>query len=258
MALLTSCVSCISVPIDAEVQTAAHPVKRKKPVLINGVLANPVEWPASVWTRSCSATVVGERSVILAAHCMDDGGSISFQVGPHYYTAKCTHAPGYKNEISDDWAYCLTDRSVVGIKYETVGTSKSAVGKEVTLTGYGCTDSQGLGGNDGSFRVGVSRVTKNPSVEARSSYLTTYGDGALCYGDSGGGAYSFVAGSRYLIGINSRGNIEDSSSLSATHHNRHIEFALAWSAKNKTKICGIHKDAVNCRSPALQSCKENK
>lgn len=60
------------------IQQAILPVS--SPTLINGVPAEPKDWPASVYSSAdgsrCSATIVGERTVVIAAHCVANGREI--------------------------------------------------------------------------------------------------------------------------------------------------------------------------------------
>lgn len=225
----------------------------KVETLINGVPADTKDWPASVYASAgnsrCSATVVGERAVLIAGHCVSDKGRITFSAGSNQYAATCTHHPAYDGGNSTaDWTMCLIDRPVTGIAFENIGvTAKLAVGQTVRLTGYGCIRPGGGGGNDGIFRTANSTVRSIPSG---SSYDTvTRGGGALCFGDSGGSAYlEGEDGSRVIFGVNSRGDIQTESYLSSTYVPTFVDWLNDWAAKNgNVRVCGMHKDAVGCR-----------
>lgn len=220
--------------------------------LIGGQPADPKEWPASVYARAgssaCSATVVGERALKIAAHCVGNNGTVTFQAGANAYRAVCTHHASYRSNSTADWAMCLIDRPVTGVPFELVGVDlKLSVGEEVMLTGYGCIRPGGGGGNDGIFRIGKATVQ---SLPRGTNYDTvTRGGAALCFGDSGGAAYKiFPDGSRKIFGTNSRGDISTTSYLSSVWTETFSDFARDWAAKNaNVKICGIHTDAVGCR-----------
>ncbi len=222
----------------------------KKPTLIGGVPADPAKWPASVYARAggaaCSATVVAEQTVLIAAHCVDDGKAISFSVGPNQYSAKCTHSPDYKADSTADWSLCKVTTKVVGVPYESVVTDGGwcSKGKAVRLTGYGCVKEGGGGGNDGVYRIGTADVVTCPS---RNNDTTTKGGAALCFGDSGGPAFvEFPDGSRQVFGVNSRGDIKTTSYLSSMWTTKAKAFLSGWQATNKQVICGW-PGATGCR-----------
>lgn len=225
------------------------------PMLIGGVPAKPEEWPASVYARmgnsACSATVVGERTLLIASHCVSNGGTASFSVGGNAYRSVCTHAPGYggwRGNSTYDWSLCLVDRKVTGIAFEALATTSEgvAVGVQLRLTGYGCIRSGGGGGNDGVFRIGTAPVTSLPS--GSNADIVTRGQVALCYGDSGGAVYlEKEDGSRVIVGVNSRGNISTTSYLPAVYHSQFKTFLASWASSKAQKICGVHADALGCR-----------
>src|SRR3954469_23601332 len=78
-----------------------------RPMLINGTPADPKDWPASVYASMggsrCTATVVGERVLLIAAHCGEGGGKPSFSVGPNgYRSTSCSTPSQYpSNETAD-------------------------------------------------------------------------------------------------------------------------------------------------------------
>jgi hypothetical protein len=219
------------------------PVAKGQAELIGGRTADPKEFPASVYASmggaACTATVVGERVLFIAAHCVDNGKKASFTVGPNRYTSTCTHAADYKNNSTADWALCLTDKVVTGIPYENLNTDPTAVkvGDEILLTGYGCVRQGGGGGNDGTYRIGeakVSKVGKGDSAKGDNDIVAKNG-AALCFGE------------RVMISINSRGNIRDTSYLSSVSTPRAKGFISIWSAAKGVKLCGYHADAKGCR-----------
>lgn len=222
--------------------------------LINGAPANASEWPSSVYVSMgggrCSGTLVGYRVLLIASHCVSNGGSASFTVNSEKYTAKCTHGPGYPSNSTADWSLCLTDKVVAGGPFEQVNFDSARVqmGAKLTLTGYGCIKKGGGGGNDGVFRIGEATVTKLPSGSNHD--IVTEGGAALCFGDSGGSAYYIdpTDGRRWVVGINSRGDISTTSYLSSISTDTVKDFMKDWSKKNDQVICGINMGAGDCRN----------
>ena len=219
--------------------------------LIGGRTASLSDWPASVYSSQgnsrCTSTVVGERVLLIAAHCVSDGGKASFKVGGVQYSSICTHSDDYEGNATADYSLCAVDKVVEGISYEVVNQDKDSVkvGDELLLTGFGCIQPGGGGGNDGTYRIGEAKVTRTPS--GTNNDIVTSGGAALCFGDSGGPAFKVTGTKRVQVSINSRGDIRTTSYLSALHTDQAKAFFSSWYEKNGQKICGVHKDAKGCR-----------
>lgn len=224
--------------------------------LIGGKVVDPKDFPASVYSLQpkgsdsytrCTATVVGDRALLLAAHCVGDGKKALFTINQKKYESVCSHAPDYKQNYTADWAMCAVTEQVEGIKFESVNVDQLLlkIGDEILLTGFGCLKSTG-GGNDGKLRAGEAKIIALPKTPVND--IVTRGKVALCFGDSGGGSYKvFSKNKRVIVSVNSRGNIEDTSYLSSTSSNSAVYFFKDWSQKNSVLICGIHGEAERCR-----------
>lgn len=228
--------------------------KKKLPTLIGGRPADPSDWPASVYATMgnarCTATVVGERTLFIAAHCVANGGTATFSVGANNYTSVCTQSADYAGNATADYALCLVDRKVTGISYENVSADLGilAVGDEITLTGYGCIQPGGGGGNDGTYRIGEGTIQRLPVTN--SNDIVVQGGAALCFGDSGGPAFKYLdpgKTKRVLISINSRGDIRSVSYLVSVATAQAKRFISAYMAQTKVLICGVSPDAQGCR-----------
>lgn len=235
-----------------------------QPMLTGGVVAeaNAKEWRSNLRViaggSSCTGTLVGQDTLLFAAHCIRNGGTVNLRIGgSQTVSGTCTHAPGYSpkdNEwlaTSRDWALCKLTKTVRNVTFEVVNTDKAFITRaHVLLTGYGCT-AQGATASDGKFRIGYTQITAMP--DQKSNYIETKGEVAVCFGDSGGAVYfSSIHGSvvegRRLVAVNSRGNISDTSYLSATATDDFIAFATDWASANNAQICGVTPGAQNCRS----------
>ena len=224
----------------------------KQPTLINGRAAEPKDWPASVYSSQgnsrCTATVVGERVLMIAAHCVSNGGKASFKIKGAQYSSICTHSSDYRRNSTADYALCAVDKVVEGIPYEVLNQDAEAVkvGDELLLTGFGCVQPGGGGGNDGVYRIGEAKISRTP--RGTDNDIVTGGPAALCFGDSGGPAFKIVGEKRWQVSINSRGDIRRTSYLSALHTAQAKEFIASWYKENNHKICGVHADAKGCRN----------
>jgi hypothetical protein len=225
----------------------------QEPMLINSRPADPEEWPASVYAHmennaACSATLVGERVLLIASHCVQDGGRVSFAAHANNYTARCSRHPFYEKNLTADWTLCLVERPVTGVLFESIGVNeKIAIGDLVTLSGYGCTHLNGGGGNDGIFRIGTAAIEGLPYKDDFD--VVTRGGAALCFGDSGGSAYLVKSDKRVIFGVNSRGDIHTTSYLPWVASETFLNWARDWARNsNNVRICGIHEDALYCRN----------
>ncbi len=184
----------------------------------------PSQLPATFTARFkdgsfCTATLVGPRVLLTAAHCIDQKvrndegvwttvpGGIrlageaasrpfkSCQMAPAYIASKPKLVPAPRN--SHDFALCeLTE--VVPLKAESLEL-KGALASSMPLliAGYGCSEEDLAGGKIPPrptsgliLRAGMNRIR----AEKIASWITLIGrvgtsDAVICPGDSGGGAY---------------------------------------------------------------------
>jgi hypothetical protein len=220
--------------------------------VVGGKKADTKEWEASLYPASdadrCSATLIGPKALLLAAHCVGDGKKVTFTKDGVQHSGTCTHSGDYKKDESADYALCLIIDPISMIKFETVIQDPSLirVGSKITLTGYGCTQYPQAGGNDGIFRTAepvINAIPGQPGNE-RNTILVYDKNIGICSGDSGSGAFIYVvaATKRVIAAVNSREYATDYtsylSSLTTTDAQR---FLLKWTHDNNDeKICGVN------------------
>lgn len=218
--------------------------------LIGGTVPQASDWPASFASRQsgsgCTATLIGESVLQLAAHCVGNGRTAQITADGVQYTGTCTHAPGYARDSTADWALCKMSAPVPRAFYEKVlqDASKIKVGTVIKLAGAGCTQPGGNDGSFGTFRIGDATVSQIP---ASDNDTVAKGGAALCFGDSGGSAFYIEAPQRWVMGVNSRGDIRTTSYLSSVFTQEAKTFYSSWATQQGVKICGIHSDAVKCQ-----------
>ena len=237
------------------------------PRLNNGAVAEPGDWPATLFPgKACTATLIGARALLLAAHCIQDKGTVAFTRGGTSFAGTCSRPEGgYPEKPDADYALCeITPAVAIDDGYENVSlsTGRLARDRRLLLTGFGCTTPEG--DSDGRFRTGPTFIEHPPGtlVDYPSgtggrypNYMATYaavprGDAFLCKGDSGGGVYLELPGApRQLVAINSSYDKagEGVSFLSVLGSTFGARFMKDWANRHGQKLCGIDGDAPNCR-----------
>jgi len=226
----------------------AFQMTRPSPKIVGGGPADPAKWTATrifaAAGSNCTATVIGPKTVLTAAHCVGDGavGTIDG------IDVKCDHHPKYGSDTNFDVALCLASSPIspTSLSETLVGAPGSAsVGKSVTILGYGCT-TQG-GGDFGSLYVAAAPV-KQASTQADPRYMLQ-GGASGCAGDSGGAGFDGTVASRRVLGVMESVN----STLKQTWQvdlaaPAIIAFVKSWGAGHAAQICGVGGYAANCRS----------
>lgn len=231
-----------------------------KPQLINGVPVDPVLFPGVLRMTSggtCTASLIGPATILLAAHCVEHGQKIALEAGELEVRGICQQAPGYNTRTHEqDWALCLLERKVKNVVFERVGlNSIPTVGEELALTGYGCTFRGGP--LDGKLRLGRAKVADRPTVlpKERAAIYTAAvlaeRDAVICPGDSGGPLFRTgddLAGPRTIVGVNSRTTYSMGVSIfSAIGSTEGTAFVTDFAQRFNQKICG-HNLEVGCKA----------
>lgn len=197
---------------------------------------------------SCTATVIGPRVIVTAAHCANNDVMATFTIDGVNYSAKMKRSSLYPGQ-DHDIALGFTDKDIKVTPVSVGG--KAVVGLGITLLGYGCTNAGGTGGNDGVLRIGDTVITSFSEFDM----VSRKADGAaLCFGDSGGPAFMMDGSKRYLIGVNSKGNIKDTNWNLRTDIPETQTFMKSFASTNGVVICGINSDCGSDPTPPAPTC----
>jgi Trypsin len=249
---------------------------RFHPRVIGGQLAIRKDWPATLRFQTmianrlvnCTSTIVGDRVIITAAHCIaKDGARGGAFIGNDVFNVTCNYHPKFKgaaacllarspSQLSGctaDFAICKSDKLIppsIG-KFESIDTLGNGIteGSELVLLGFGCTKANGPISD--TLQVGEAKVTRIGKIGAAypvAEYTIVTGGSAVCPGDSGGSSFdSADSRSRKVVAINSRGNLTTRSYLVDISDPSVLDFVRAWRAAAQVKVCGLDRDASNCR-----------
>ncbi|MCA9668949.1 MAG: trypsin-like serine protease [Myxococcales bacterium] len=172
--------------------------------LVNGSTygGHPAVGLLLVGNALCTATLVGRRTVVTAAHCVKNA-SMEFRAGgTKFAVASYTAHPGYDpnaEEVRDDVAIVRLT-SAPSIQPASLSSRAPYVGLQTTLIGYGRTaaDADDAGTKRIGFRK-ASAVTQTEIQYQGSSGSTPN----LCYGDSGGPSFATLGGVEVQTGVHS-------------------------------------------------------
>lgn len=227
--------------------------------VVGGVAVGSKAWPAtriSITTIGgkkfmCTATIIGPRVVLTAAHCVNDKTTMQIAIAGGTATVRCNHHDSYApaNNFRNDIALCLASTNLTLPpleRYERLNVTPSlpSTNASVILLGFGCTSKDPDSKTSGYLHQGPS------TVAYKMDNRINMGNGAvLCEGDSGGAAYLQVGDRRSVIGVNStRAGDFSYSNVTNVAAPEIATFIASWSEANAAPICGYTAPATVCRN----------
>lgn len=222
------------------------------PVMIKGTPVEKGTWLQVVQISSaitstasakCTATIIGPSAVITSATCVKrDGTKVKFTIGEKVYAGTPKVSPLFPKK-DHNIAVIVTDEPIQGVTPARVG-GKYQIGLGLQLLGYGCTEPQGGGANDGILRIAETVTIGESNFDMVSKKAN---GGAICHGDNGGPAFVTQDGKTLLLGVASKGNILDSNWHTRLDMKESVDFLTDMG--KQTTICGINSDCNDTNPP---------
>jgi hypothetical protein len=247
------------------VSMSVSPIPIVYPTIVSPKEINPPGY-SSVFQLSvddvhfCTWFMVGEKTMISAAHCLI-GGKRNFALLGGLYHATCSIPQDFGMNHSLDLTMCLLDRAfqsvpVDGFERVLKDGKYVKIGKMVEIGGYGCYRAGESVENQ--YAIGDAKIYKlDPGVHLPGSVVRTpslikiKGDPSyLCGGDSGGPVFlTPTNGSgRRVLGVNSATVFDiEASYITSLLTADSRKFIATWSSKNGQRICGLDEAVSGCR-----------
>jgi hypothetical protein len=184
----------------------------------------------------CSGTLVGRKTVLVAAHCIwPDHAQVFVLEGSEYASASSVLHPSYDLQTHlNDIGVLLLERTVHGVP-TAVARQARAAGSTITLVGFGATSE--AGGDEG-----VKRQAKNT---LSALYTTSFnfkgsggGVGNVCHKDSGGPVYAGTVEPAIQIGVTIGGQSPCGTEGTATR----VDPYLAWLRSASPSDLAVEKE----------------
>lgn len=192
----------------------------------------------------CTATLIGARTLLTAAHCAEDAAEIYAINGQELYTNSLAdyikvsewriHAGwgGQPGENADDLALLLLSKTVtVTPKQWNMSAANVGVGKAVRMIGYGQTET-------GSYGVKKETAQTIDGVTTHLVHFDQQNGHGVCQGDSGGPVFSKgTDGVERIIGVASFVSGGCDYAGAHTRVDAYAAWITQWMSEKETPQC---------------------
>jgi len=146
----------------------------------------------------CTATMVGRRTALTAAHCLSGSAQTLVLDGSEYRSASSALHPQYVASGKDNDIGLLILERGVHLVPSTLDPASRPAGAAVTLVGYGATRE---GGADSGTRRKATNTIESLHTTSFNIAGTGGGQGNVCHHDSGAPVYVGQPGAETQIGV---------------------------------------------------------
>ena len=210
----------------------------------------------------CTGTVIGPRTIVTAAHCLQvNASSLTFAIGGNAFqpdavvgVQSVTPHPNYNpNSLTNDIGYItLSQNAPVEPMGLLESMDSSFVGTELVFVGYGASNGFSQTGS------GIKRFVNMPISQVGATQFAYQTPGKnTCNGDSGGPAFAQVNGTLLVAGVTSYGDANCVDFGVDTRVDTYKDFLPSAPPPPPTDPCGGLTFSGECNGNTVEWCENN-
>ncbi len=199
--------------------------------------------PIEVGGSLCTATWIGPRALVTAAHCgfLLQGDVARIRFAGMVLWARVRRSPGYRGVGTHDVALLTLDRDVPGVRPASLG-AMSVLHAMVTIAGYG----EDMADQDRPPRLHAGTSAISLFLSGPRIQLEEMSGDVARLGDSGGPVFLERGGRRLLLGVISTGNRRSWTRAIRLDDPLTLQFLRGAAAEAGVSVCGLGTD---CGAP---------